>query len=258
MTASFTCAILKAVPKSFAQGLSTSGEGPPDVALAQRQHAAYAQALEDLGLTVTVLAADADHPDSVFIEDAAVIVGDLAVITRPGALSRREETVTVADHLRPILDLVHISAPGTLDGGDVCETDEGLLVGVGARTNAEGARQLAEIVRPLGLACQSVDLSGLPDLLHLKTGISYLGEGRMAVAPMAAALPVLRDFETVPVHADEAYAANCVRIGQRVVLPAGSPRFADRLAALGLEPVAVDLSEFRKMDGGPSCLSLRF
>ena len=243
---------------TFAAGLTTSGLGPPDLALALAQHAAYCAALARCGVAVEHLAAAADHPDSTFIEDTAVIVGARALLTRPGAPSRAGEVALVRPALaRLCARLDAIEPPGTLDGGDVCATAERLLIGISRRTNPAGARQLAEWASAGGLGADFVDLRDRDDLLHLKSGLAWLGAGRVAVVDALAAHPALAGFERVRVEPDEAYAANCVRIGDRVLLGEGHPRFEAALRALGLAPLPLALSEFRKMDGGPSCLSLR-
>ncbi len=259
MSTRFTRAIVRPPAPSYAAGITTSTEGAPDVALAVQQHEAYVQALIGLGLAVTRLPAEDAYPDSTFVEDTAVVTPTAAILTRPGADSRAGEVASMA----PVLDtafggFARIEAPGTVDGGDICETDTGVLIGVGARTNRTGGQQLAAHLAKLGLASEIVDITAIAGLLHLKTGISYLGEGRMAVAPDLVGLPALQGYETVVLAPEEAYAANCIRVNDTVLIAAGYPRFADALASLGYKTLALDMSEFRKMDGGLSCLSLRF
>jgi dimethylargininase len=255
----FTRALLRPPASTYATGLTTATDGPPVLATALDQHCRYAAALEACGLTLTILPADTRFPDGCFIEDTAVLARGGAIVTRPGAPSRAGETESVAAVLSRSFGTVScIEAPGTVDGGDVCETDDGFLIGVSARTNEAGAGQLAGLLKRLGCAAALIDIRRTPALLHLKTGISYLGDGRLAVAPDLPALPAFARYERVAVTAEERYAANCVRINDRVVVAAGYPRFAERLAALGLDPLPLEMSEFRKMDGGLSCLSLRY
>jgi dimethylargininase len=157
--------------------------------------------------------------------------------------------------LRPKLE--RIAAPGTLDGGDVCQVEEHFLIGVSARTNPSGAQQLADILRRHGYSASLLDIRSHPTLLHLKSGISYLGERRFTVSADAPALDGLEGFERVEVAKDEAYAANCVRVNDTVLIAAGYPRLAERLDGLGYALRTLEVSEFRKMDGGLSCLSIR-
>jgi dimethylargininase len=255
----FTRAILRVPAANFASGITTSSEGAPEFATALGQHLAYADALRSLGLALTILPPDPAHPDSTFVEDTAIVTPLAGILTRPGAASRAGEVVAMRHALSHFFEaLPEIEAPGTVDGGDVCETDDGVMIGITARTNEAGARQLASHLEALGLVAELVDIRGTPGLLHLKTGISYLGDGRLAVAAGVPMLPAFRRYECVTVVAEEAYAANCIRVNDRVVVAAGYPRFADTLVQLGYDLVPLEMSEFRKMDGGLSCLSLRF
>ena len=157
---------------------------------------------------------------------------------------------------RPALE--RIEAPGTLDGGDVCQVEEHFLIGVSARTNPAGATQLATILARHGYSASLVDIRGHRSLLHLKSGIAYLGEHRFTVAADVPKIEALADYECVTVEPQEGYAANCVRVNDAVLVAAGYPRLAARLDELGYRVRALEMSEFRKMDGGLSCLSIRF
>jgi dimethylargininase len=254
----FTRAILRRPGRTFAAGI-TSGTGGPDLALALVQHAAYARALESCGLSLTVLEADELFPDGTFVEDTAILTREAAIVSRPGAATRTGEIVSMEPVLAGFYSRVlHIDAPGTVDGGDICQCDDHFLIGVSARTNEAGADQLASILRSLGYRSTIVDIRTSKSLLHLKTGLSYLGNGRLTVAGDLPDPSVLRGFELVSVDPAESYAANCVRVNARVLVAAGYPRFTETLSRLGLDPLPLDMSEFRKMDGGLSCLSLRF
>jgi len=145
-----------------------------------------------------------------------------------------------------------------VDGGDVCDADGHVLVGISARTNEEGAGQLARILEGWGFRSSFVDIRGQQALLHLKSGMSYLGDGRMVISSELAGWATLDGYETPEVSPAEAYAANCVAINGRVLVAAGYPRLAATLAARGCDVVPLEMSEFRRMDGGLSCLSLRF
>lgn len=256
----FDRALVRPPAANFAAGLTTAGLGAPDVGRALAQHAEYCRALERCGLAVTRLEPDPRHPDSTFVEDTALVVGSRALLTRPGAPSRAGEVDAIAPALTRAMGgapLARVVAPGTLDAGDLCETDGLLLAGRSARTNDDGIRQLAAWLTPAGLPVAVIDIREVPGLLHLKSGLSWLGEGRLAVIDALADQPALAGFRRVRVEPDEAYAANCVRVNGRVLIAAGHPRFAAALAALGYAVELVEMSEFRKMDGGLSCLSLR-
>ena len=256
----FSRAIVRIPGRSYAQGLTSSAaQGPPDLARALEQHAAYCDALRECGLELTVLPPDEHHPDGTFVEDTAVVAERAAVTTRPGAPSRAAEVHAVAAALRPFRpELEAITAPGTVDGGDVCQAGEHFLIGISARTNEAGAAQLAGILARHGYTAALVDIRAHRSLLHLKSGIAWLGDGRFTVTPDMAALGLLGDYDTIVVDAAEEYAANCVRVNDAVLLASGYPHVEARLRALRYDLRVLDMSEFRKMDGGLSCLSIRF
>jgi len=255
----FTRAVVRPPSATFAAGLTTAELGAPDLGLALAQHEAYCRALAGLGLELVPLPPDPAFPDSTFVEDTAVVTAAGAVITRPGAPSRRGETAAVAEALERLgVETREIVEPGTVDGGDVCQVDGEVLIGISERTNLAGAAQLATHLAGLGLVGTMVGIRGLtPPLLHLKSGLSALGDGRVAVVPELAGHPALGRFEAVVVDERERSAANCVRVNDVVLVAAGFPRFAARLDRLGYSVEALETSEFRKMDGGLSCLSLR-
>ena len=255
----YTHAIVRPPPPSFATGLTLSNEGVPDVALAMLQHRAYCQALIDCGLQLTELPADPAFPDSCFVEDPAIITARGAIATLPGAPSRAGEVESIIAALGSWYPgIPRITAPGTLDGGDVCEADGHFLIGLSSRTNEEGARQLTDILESLGYRSSIVDLRESPRLLHLKTGMTYIGDGRMVLTPDVPVGEALRPYERIVVSEAERYAANCIRINARVLIAAGYPKIAGTLAGLGYDTLSVEMSEFRKMDGSLTCLSLRF
>ena len=260
----FTRAIVRPPSQSFAAGLSSAALGPPDLPRALQQHAAYVSSLRDCGLEVTCLDPDEAYPDGTFVEDTAVVTGRGAVLTRPGAPSRQGEVRSIAECLRKFhAQRRAIEAPGTVDGGDICEADGHFLIGVSARTNELGAQQLAGHLRQLGYESSIVDIRGKAALLHLKSGIAYLGGGLWVVdGAVQDELRALRGLDGVRdpvlVTAAEAYAANCVRVNDAVLVPEGYPQVSAALTRRGCRVVRLDMSEFRKMDGGLSCLSLRF
>ena len=255
----FTQAIVRTPARSFAEGLTTADLGEPDYYTALLQHRAYCKALEDCGLQLTVLEPDPRYPDSVFVEDTAVLAGSRAILTRPGAPSREGEVAAIAGTLAAFFeDICQIEAPGTLDGGDICEADGHYFIGISARTNRAGAEQLAGFLKEKGFTSSFVEVTGIPGILHLKSGISYLGDDHLAAIEPFASLPDFQRFNLVRVSEEEAYAANSIRVNDTVLMPWGFPETQATLETLGFPVIALPMDEFRIMDGGLSCLSLRF
>jgi dimethylargininase len=250
----FTRAISPRLPEC---ALTHLARVPIDVAKAEAQHAAYEQTLANAGFDVIRLPELPDDPDAVFVEDTALLLDGHAIITRPGAASRAGETDSTAAGLAGHFDLHRINA-GFLDGGDVLRIGRTIYVGLSTRTDAAGANSLAELARPLGY---EVIQAHLRDCLHLKTGATFAG-------PDASGAPVLlyseasvdpsqfAGVEPLPVDEREAAAANCLRVGKVLILPAGNPRTAEKLAARGFEVVEVDVSELQKAESGVTCMSL--
>ena len=255
----FTRAIVCPPAQTFAEGITSSGLGPPDGALALAQHEAYCRALESQGLSLVRLAPDPRYPDGTFVEDTAVVTSRGAILTRPGAPSRAGEVPAVRSALEAWFpELGAIVAPGTVDGGDVCEAGDLCFIGISHRTNPEGAAQLTEWLVQRGFQTLTIDIRRLPGLLHLKTGLSWLGDRRLLASADLERHPALDGWEVIPVPAGEDYAANCVRINEAVLIPEGFPVTTALLGELGYPLAPLDMSEFRKMDGGMSCLSLRW
>ncbi|HTW37149.1 MAG TPA: arginine deiminase family protein [Steroidobacteraceae bacterium] len=256
----FSRAIVCAPAPTFANGLTSSAAlGRPDVEKALEQHRQYCRALGECGLEIVALPPDERYPDGTFVEDTAVVAQRVAVVTRPGAESRAGEVSAVATALRGLTpELERIEPPGTVDGGDVCQAEEHFLIGISERTNAAGAAQLTGILVRHGYSASTVDIRRDGKLLHLKSGIAYLGDRRFVLAPGFPRVEALEDHMLLEVDAAEAYAANCVRVNDAILLPRGYPRIAERLADLGYTIRLLDVSEFQKMDGGLSCLSVRF
>jgi dimethylargininase len=255
----FRRAIVRQPAHSFANGLTTARLGAPDVALALRQHEAYCRALEDCGLELLRLPPDPQHPDSTFVEDTAVLTGRSAILTRPGADTRRGEVTAIRHAIQPFYSVVHeIQAPGNLDGGDVCEAGSHFFIGVSRRTNADGAHQFGELLAADGFTHSTVDIRNMNSILHLKSGIAYLDNDNLVVMDELAGREEFRSFNLIRVPSDETYACNCVLVNERVLIPEGSPKLQSELMSRGYVPLPLAMSEFRKMDGGLSCLSLRF
>ncbi len=226
---------------------------PIDHARAALEHAAYEDALRALGATVVRIPPAPELPDSVFIEDAAIVLDEVAVITRPGAASRRAETAAVAEALRTYRPLAHITAPATLDGGDVLRVGRTLYVGRSSRTNAAGLEQLTELLSPWGYRVTAVPVSGC---LHLKSAVTEVADGLLLANPCWVAPAAFAPHEVLPVSDGEPAAANALRLGRAVVFPAHHPRTAHRLEEAGLRVVRVPAAELSKAEGGVTCCSL--
>ena len=220
----------------------------PDKAAAQ--HAAYEQALADAGFDIVRLPELADDPDAVFVEDTALILGEHAVITRPGAPSRIGEIESTADGLRDHFELHRIEG-GHVDGGDVLRIGQRLYVGLSTRTDRDGIAALSETVSPLGYEVIAAETGAC---LHLKTGATYAGNGVLLYDP--ATIDAAQFPGVEPIAVPEPAAANCVRAGERLILPAGNPRSADKLRKRGFRVVEVDVSELQKAEAGVTCMSL--
>lgn len=255
----FTAAIVRAPSATFATGLTRVDLGKPDYDVTLRQHDAYCRALKTCGLELIRLAADERHPDSTFVEDTAIVTERGAVITRPGAPSRRGEIDSIERKLGEYYsDLKRINEPGTVDGGDVCEAGSHFFIGLSERTNEAGAGQLGEILESFGYSSSLIDIRGLGNILHLKSGMAYLGGDRMVVIDELRRVREFSSYELVPVNSTEEYAANCVFINGYILVAAGFADLKQQLDELNYPTIALEMSEFQKMDGGLSCLSLRF
>src|SRR5688572_22833590 len=255
-----THALLRRPGENLDEGLSQAGEGAPDPGLALEQHQRYCEALASCGLSLTVLPADLRHPDGCFVEDTALVTARGAIVARPGAPSRRGEVDMIASALSGLFDhaVPRIQAPGTVDAGDVCEADGHFLIGLSTRTNETGAEELAGHLRDLGYRADIVDIRASRRLLHLKAGIAFLGDGRMLATNDVSRAPALAAYEIIEVPDEERYAANALRVNETVLVAAGHPKTRAAVEALGFDVIALEMSEFRKLDGGLSCLSLRW
>lgn len=252
----FTAAIVKTPCQNIIQGISTADLGRPDYDLALQQHRNYIQALKDCGLDVTILAPDEKFPDSTFVEDVCLITPRCAIITRPGAASRRNETLGIEETIQSIgLPVERIKGPGTLDAGDVMMVKDHYFAGLSDRTNTEGALQLSALLEKYGYTCSTI---ALDSVLHLKTGVSYLENNTLLASGEFLTVQALGRFNCLEVVPSEAYAANCVWINDTVLVPKGFPMTRGIIENAGYKTIEIDVSEFRKLDGGLSCLSLRF
>lgn len=225
----------------------------PERAIAQ--HHAYRDALKTLGCHVVELPAQLDMPDAVFVEDVAIVLDEIAVLTRPGAASRRAEGASVADALMRYRPLRAIDAPGTLDGGDVLRIGRTLYVGQAARSNADGIAQLRVLLDQFGYTVQAVPTHGC---LHLKSAVTQVGNDTLLVQPAWVDTDVFAGFELIEVDPDEAHAGNVLRVGDTLIHPACFPRTRRRLEAAGFAVMPVDISELQKAEGAVTCCSIVF
>jgi len=226
-----------------------------DVEAARRQHEAYRAALESLGCRVVALPAEDAMPDAVFVEDVALVLDEIAVMTRPGAESRRAEGDTIEPVLAAFRPVVAITGPGTLDGGDVLRLGRTVHVGESARSNAEGIAQLRALLAPHGYEVQGVPTRGC---LHLKSAATQVADGVLLVQPAWVDPAVFADQRVIEVDPGEEHAANALRIGDGIVYPAAFPRTRRRLEEAGIAVTTVDLSELQKAEGATTCCSLVF
>ncbi|MGH9880368.1 MAG: arginine deiminase family protein, partial [Pyrinomonadaceae bacterium] len=182
-----------------------------------------------------------------------------AIITRPGARTRLGEAETIKEVLGKFYsELSSVREPGTVDGGDICEAGDHFFIGISKRTNEAGAQQLAKLLAACDYTSSFVDIREVKDILHLKSGVAYLGDNRLVVIEALRNREEFRGYDLIGVKSGEEYAANCVRVNNHVLIAAGYPAFAAMLRELCYQTIALEMSEFRKMDGGLSCLSLRF
>jgi dimethylargininase len=226
-----------------------------DVERARAQHLAYERVLRSLGCDVRRLAPEPDLPDGVFVEDTAVVLDELAVITRPGAPSRRAEVPSVAGALARFRACHVLEEPATLDGGDVLVIGRSVFVGLSTRTNREGVAQLAGALLPFGY---SVPQLAVDSCLHLKTAVTRVGPSTVLLNPDWVDARAFDAFERVEVDPNEPWGANALEIGRVVLYPAAFPRTRDRLLRRGLDVREVDVSELAKAEGGVTCCSLVF
>lgn len=251
----FSNAIVRKPGINYSEGITTSGLGKPDIILALKQHEAYCRSLEKCGLFVEKLEPAFSFPDAVFVEDTAIVTENIAVIARPGDPRRRGEENTIEKALKKYRTVVRIKEPGTVDGGDICQTEDHFFIGISGRTNHEGARQLKSILSQYGYSASLIEVH---HTLHLKSGFNDLGNNRLLIHEQFLDNPAIKNFGNIIVPEKEAYAANVVRINDHLLVPDGFPETLSILKQLDIPLIVLDMSEFRKMDGGLSCLSLRF
>jgi len=253
----FKNVIVKKPAKSLSEGITSAPElGKPIYEEALKQHEAYIEALKKCGVNVKVLEADERYPDSCFVEDVAVCTKKFAMVTSPGAPTRKGEEKEITSVLSDFYtNIEYIKAPGTLEGGDVMMVGDHYYIGLSERTNLEGANQLIESLKKYGMDGSVVEMK---EMLHLKTGLAYLEDNILLVAGEFINDQRFEKFDKLIVDEDEAYGANCIRVNDYVLVPKGYVKIKEKIEKSGLNTLVVDTSEFRKVDGGLSCLSLRF
>lgn len=246
-------AVTRKPGRSFCSGMTTANLGAPNIALALEQHEQYVLTLKTCGLKVIDLEADEQFPDGCFVEDTALVTAEFAVITNPGAASRRGETAAIIPVLEQYRPLKFLPASVTLDGGDVLLIGKRFYVGISTRTTTKAASALGEIVQPYGYEVVPVVVQ---DILHLKTGVCFVGAETIVATQQFARCPEFQDYQKIVTLPEEDYAANCLRINDHIVMAMGFPDLKCKLLELNMPVLEVEMSEFRKMDGGLTCSSL--
>lgn len=241
------------IPDTFDQALTGPRGRAPDVALARAQHDDYVSRLERSGLAVSAIAADPSYPDCVFIEDTAVLLGPVAVITLPGAPERRGEVDAVRTELDRSHEIVVIEAPGTMDGGDVMILDDVVYVGLSARTNELGVAQLAATARELGMQTITVPVKGV---LHLKSGVLPVGNDTVVVTAGTVDESLFEDLRIVHEDPEERYLFSALPLRDRILTTAQAPSTTALVERLGFAVDPIDVSEILAVDGGLTCMSI--
>jgi dimethylargininase len=251
----FTHAITRIPADTVASGLTTANAGAPDAALTRAQFRDYVDILLSLGLTVTTLPAQPNYPDAHFVEDTAVLMPELAVITNPGAPSRRGEVDSIAPVISRFRHAVWMGEGAHMDGGDVLMVDKRFFVGLTSRTNEAGIREFAAAVEKFGYTVSAVEVGAG---LHLKSIVNYVGRNTLILSEDSVDNPVFKGFNQIVLNPEEEYAGNTLWINDTLITPTGYPDTLKKLKTLGLPIIETDTSEIRKMDGGLTCMSLRF
>ncbi len=252
----FTRAIVRTPCKAMVEGITSADLGVPDYENALVQHQDYIEALKECGLEITHLEADENFPDSTFVEDVALMTPKCAIITNPGADSRRDEIQSIKPVIESFYnDIEIIENPGTVEAGDIMMVGSHFYIGLSERTNQAGAEQMITCLEKYGLTGSIVTLT---EVLHLKTGLGYLENNRLLACGEFLSKPEFQQYDILEVAPEEAYAANSVWINGTVLTPKGFPKTKELLLSTGFKIREVDVSEFQKIDGGLSCLSLRF
>ena len=252
----FTNAIVRTPSKSFVNGITTANLGLPDYNLAIKQHQDYINALIRCGLKVKVLPADEEYPDSTFVEDTALLTKKCAIISNPGAPTRKGEIKEMKQVLKSYYSTIEkVESPGTVEPGDIMMVGDHFYIGLSKRTNEDGAAQMISILNKYGYSGSAIFMK---DMLHLKTGVAYLENNNLLAFGEFLHEDEFKNFNIIEIDDDESYAANCIWVNNYILVPKGFPKTRDKIVDAGYSIIEVDVSEFRKLDGGLSCLSLRF
>lgn len=251
----FTRAITRRPSEEMVNGITTADLGQPDFKLALKQHDAYCKALTKLGLDVTVMDAEAGYPDCCFVEDTAVVCEHVAVIAPLGAPTRQGEQESMEPVLAQFKPIDRVLPPALFEGGDVLQVENTFFIGITDRTNEAGAEALGQAVAKHGYDYKAIKCG--PNL-HFKTDVNYIGNNTLLISPFFENAPELEGFTKIIVEDDEAYSRNCLYINGTVIVPEGFPNTLAKVVATGVPTLVLDMSEFRKLDGGLTCLSLRF
>ena len=255
----FKNVIVRVPGKGISEGITSNPDlGKPVHENALVQHENYVAALSKCGVKVNVLPPNDDFPDSCFMEDTALCTDKCAIISRPGAETRRDETQL--EDFRKMLssfytNIHEIKEPGLVEPGDIMMVGDTFYVGKSARTNDEGFKQMKEILEKYGKTVIQVPLE---EVLHLKTGVNYIENNTLLVSGEFITKEEFKDYKKIVIPEDEAYASNCIWVNGTVIVPSGYPKVKKAIEEAGYKVICTDTSEFRKIDGGLSCLSLRF
>ncbi|MTI67743.1 MAG: N(G),N(G)-dimethylarginine dimethylaminohydrolase [Firmicutes bacterium] len=255
----FKNVIVRKPSKNMVEGITSAPElGKPDYKLALKQHEDYINALKSCGVEVTKLEEDDRYPDSCFVEDVAVLTRKCAIITNPGALSRKGEEKEIIETIKKFYKedkIEYIKGSATLEGGDVMMVGDHFYVGLSDRTNKEGINQFISILKKYGLTGSAVEMK---EFLHLKTGVAYLENNNMLVSGEFVDHPDFKKYNKIVIDEEDQYSANSIWVNDKVLVPKGYEKTKKAIENAGYEVIVVDTSEYRKLDGGLSCLSLRF
>jgi dimethylargininase len=249
-----TLAITRRISPRFNECEITHIERTPiDVGVARAQHDAYVHALTELGCQVIELPEEPDLPDSVFVEDTAFILPEAAIITRPGADSRKPEVESIIPALSPYLPLLRIIEPASVDGGDVLVIGKKIFIGLSTRSNAEAVSQLNTLLAPYGYTVRGVKMT---DCLHLKTAVTRVDDTTLLINPSWVDSSNFHGFDLIEIDASEPFAANCLPVRGKIIYPITFPNTRKRLEEKGFSIIPVDLSELAKAEGAVTCCSL--
>lgn len=252
----FRNAIVRKPSQSFINGLTSANLGLPNYEKAMAQHDEYITALKKCGLSTKILEADENYPDSTFVEDTALLTKNCAIICNPGAPSRKGEIFSMKNVLKEYYSSVEeIREPGAVEAGDIMMVGDLFYIGVSERTNQTGAEQAINILKKHGLAGSLVEVA---KGLHLKSSLAYLENNNLAATKIFSNHHELKSFNIIEIPEEESYAANCIWVNDKVLIPRGFPKSKQKIIDAGYSIIEVNVSEFQKLDGGLSCLSLRF